>query len=65
MALHGTTTGELPQPDTLTFTHMLDVDSDKTQTEAKLQVRADLASLSNSVVSQTFPGLKEILRVLV
>lgn len=56
---------ELPQPDTFTFTHMPDADSDKTQTEAKLQVRADLASLSNSAVSQTFTELGEILRVLV
>lgn len=43
----------------------LDVDSDKTPTEAKLQVRADLTSLSNSVVSQSFTELREILRVLV
>lgn len=42
-----------------------DVDSYTTQTEAKLQVREELVSLSKSVVSQTFTELGEILKVLV
>lgn len=41
---------ELPQPDTFNLTHMLDVDSNTTQTEAKLQVR-ELILLSKSIVS--------------
>lgn len=40
-----------------------DVESDKTQTESKRQARAELASLSQSVVSQTFTELGEMLSV--
>lgn len=54
---------EWPQPDTFTFTHIFDVESDKTQTEAKLQARVELASPSQSVVSQTFTELGDMLSV--
>lgn len=45
--------------------YMFNVDSDTAQTEAKLQVGAELVSLSKSVVSQTFTELGEVLKVLV
>lgn len=52
----------LPQPDTFTLTHMLDIDSNTTQTETKLQVREELILLSKSIVSGTFTELGEILK---
>lgn len=48
---------EIPQQDTFTLTHMLDIDSNTTQTEAKLQVREELILFSKSIVLEPLQNL--------